>query len=205
MTEDISNLSKPPDILLLLQEGLPADIESDIRARLDGPNLNLVVIRQPGGPYAGLELYLPTAIALFVAAGFFNGVLQEAGKDAYTALRGAAVSLWHRAAGLNVTATGSAGKTSPTPRYSLAYSITGEVAPGLNFKLLIKTEIDPETAEAGIVAFLNLIDDLLNDRLPERDVKALLTYKPIGGTVLVTFDPVSGRIVPVDAFEDHAH
>lgn len=204
MTEDISNLAKAPDILLLLQEGLPPDIESDIRARLDGPNLNLVVIRQPGGPYAGLELYLPTAIALFVAAGFFNGVLQEAGKDAYTALKGAAISLWRRAAGLEVTSTGTAGKISPTPRYSLAYSITGEVVAGLRFKFLIKTEIDPQTAEAGIIAFLNLIDDLLNDRLTERDVNALLTYKPIGGTVLVTFDSVRGKIVPVDAFEGHA-
>jgi hypothetical protein len=200
MADDAEKALNRPDILLMIQEGLPDDIETDARAFLHGPSLNFMVIRQPGGPYAGIELYLPTAIGLFVAVGFFNGVLQELGKDAYVGLKSAAVALWRRSASLNVTAIGTAGKVSPRQRYSLAYSITGEVLPGLNFKFLIQTEIDPDTADAGIEAFLALIDDLLNDRVAEADVKALLTYKPVGGTVLVAFDADSRKIVPVDAF-----
>ncbi|WP_174296857.1 hypothetical protein [Sphingomonas bacterium] len=191
-----------PDILLMLQEGLPDDIESEVRAQLDRPGLELVVIRQPGGPYAGVELYLPTAIGLFVAAGFFNGVLQEAGKDAYVAFKVTATALWKRAAKLNVNVFGSVGKVKPTRRYSLAYSVTGEVLPNLNFKFLIQTEVSVDDAETGISAFIDLINDIINDRVGEEDLKALLTYRPVGGTVLVTFDAASRTIVPVNAFDD---
>ena len=110
MKEQRNSLSGRPDILLVIQDGLPDNIEADVRAHLDEPGLNLGVIRHPGGPYAGVELYLPTALAIFVAAGFFNGVLQEAGKDAYAAFKGAAIALWRSASGLTVTAVGRPGK-----------------------------------------------------------------------------------------------
>lgn len=204
MEKQRNSLSGRPDILLMIQEGLPDNIEADVRVHLDEPGLNFGVIRHPGGPYAGVELYLPTALALFAAAGFFNGVLQEAGKDAYVAFKDAALALWRRASGLTVTPIGTPGKVSPKQRFSLAYSITGEMVPGLNFKFLIQTEIDAETAEAGINAFVDLIHDLLNDRMAEADVRALLTYKPVSGTVLVTFDAASRKIIPVNGFEKSA-
>lgn len=202
MTEDRPPLAGRPDILLMLQEGLPDDIEVEARTLLERPGLTLMVIRQPGGPYAGAELYLPSAIALFVTAGFFNGLLQEVSKDAYGALKATSIALWKRAAGLNVTRIGSAGKVSASSRYSLAYSITGEVVPGLSFKFVVQTDVRTHNVEVGIATFVDLIDDLLNDRVGEEDVKALLTSKPVGGTVLVTFDAESRKIIPVNAFEE---
>lgn len=204
MQEQINSLLGRPDILLMIQDGLPDNIEAEVLAHLDELGLSLRVIRHSGGPYAGVELYVPTALALFAAAGFFNGVLREAGKDAYFAFKGAALALWRRASVLTVTAVGTSGKASPTQRFSLAYSITGEMVPGLNIKFLIQTEINPETAEAGISAFVDLIHDLLNDRMTEADVTALLTYKPVNGTVLVTFDAASRKIIPVNGFEKSA-
>lgn len=202
MANDTLHPADRPDIVLMLQEGLPDDIESEVRMQLERSGFNLMVIHQPGGPYAGIELYLPTAIALFVTAGFFNGVLQELGKDAYVAFKKTAFALWKRAARLNVTLIGSAGKVSPNRRYSAAYSITGEVVPDLNFKFIIQTDVSADDAEGGIEAFIKLIDNILNDRLSEADLKALLTYQPVGRTVLVTFDSASRTIVPVDAFAD---
>lgn len=201
MADDANDLSGRPAILLGFLKELPDDIETDFRAALGDPRINLQIIRRAWGPFAGVELYLPTAIALFVTAGFFNGVLQEAGKDVYIGLKRAASALWRRAAGLGVSMMTSAGKTSSIQRYSLAFSITGEVTPSLSFKFLIQTELDPETAEAGITAFLDLIHDLLNDQVDEEDVNALLTYQPVGGIVLVTFDAASAKIIPVNAFE----
>lgn len=201
MVEQEDMPSGRPNILLMFLEGLPNDLEADARAHLNEPGLDFRVVLHPGGPYAGAELYLPTAIGLFAAAGFFNGVLQEAGKDAYVSFKAAAIALWRRVAGLRVTAIGSAGKVSPKQRFSLNYSITGEVIPGLNFRFLLQTEVATETAEVGIVAFVDLIDDLLNDRMSEEDVKALLTYKPVAGTVLVTFDAANRKIVPVNGLE----
>lgn len=191
-----------PDLLLMLHEGLPDVFEEEAREQLEPFIQNFMVIRQPGGPYTGVELYLPTAVALFVAAGFFNGALQEAGKDAYVALKNVASKLWHRTGKVNVTTSGSAGKVSPDRKFSLAYSITGEVARGLNFKLLMQTEISHDDAEAGIEAFFGLLNDLLNDRVAESDAEALLTYKPVGGIVLVTFDSAARKIVPINAFTE---
>ncbi|WP_452030109.1 hypothetical protein [Azospirillum palustre] len=200
MSNDKSYLLNRPDFMLMLLDGLPEDIEKEFRAQLGRSNLNLMVIHQPSVPYAGIELYLPTAIALFVTAGFFNGVLQELGKDAYIAFKKAAFVLWKRAARLNITLMGSAGKVPPIRRYSAAYSIIGEISPGLSFKFIVHTDISTDDAEGGIDAFMTLIDNILNDRLSEEDLKALLTYQPAGRTVLVTFDSASRKIVPVDAF-----
>lgn len=202
MANDTLPPADRPDIVLMLREGLPNDIESEVRTQFERSGFNLMVIHQPGGPYAGIELYLPTAIALFVTAGFFNGVLQELGKDAYVAFKKTAFALWKRATRLNVTLIGSAGKVSPNRRYLATYSITGEVIHGLNFKFIIQTDVSDDDAEGGIEAFIKLIDNIINDLLSEEDLKALLTYQPVGRTVLVTFDSASCTIIPVDAFAD---
>jgi hypothetical protein len=202
MKPTMNDQTERPDILLMIDDALSDEFEADFFVHFNRAQSNVAVIRQSGGPYAGLELYLPTAVGLFIAAGFFNGFLQEAGKDAYAGLKGAVIALWQRATGLKVTAIGSAAKkVSPNQPYSLAFSITGDVAPTLRFKLLIQTDIELETVEAGVAAFLSLIDDLLNDRIEKTNIEALLTYKPVGGTVLVTFDPKLGKIIPVNAFE----
>lgn len=187
----------------MLYEAVPDDVESSFRQKFDSTDIKIDVERHPGGPYAGIELYLPTAIALFIAAGFFNGFLQEAGKDAYATLKGAAIELWQRSRGAHITRVGTEGKVSSKQVYSLAYSITGVVVPGLNFKFVVRTDLEQDTAEAGIVAFLELIDDIQQDRVAVADAEALLTYRPVGGTVLVTFDAEARKIVPVNAFEEH--
>lgn len=201
MTTDPDATAARPDMLLMLLEGVPAAVENEARALLEIPGLNLAVVHHPGGPYGGVELYLPSAIALFFSGAFFTGLMGEVSKDAYVALKAAAKALWTRSRALNVSAVASApGKLSADQPYSLAWSMTGEVAPGLNFKFLIQTEIDPDDAEAGIAAFVDMIDDLIEDRMSKADVEALLTYQPRGGTVLVAWDATTRRIVPVDAF-----
>lgn len=201
MVDDALQPMGRPNVVLMLLEELPDDIEPEVRSQLEPFGMYPMVIRQPG-IYAGVELYMPTAIALFIAAGFFNGVLQELGKDAYVAFKKTAFMLWKRATGINVTLIGSPGKVSQNRRYSTAYSITGEVVPGLKFKFIIRTDVSADDAEGGIDEFMKLIDDIIHGRLSEENLKALLTYKPVGGTVLVTFDSESRSIVPVDAFAD---
>ena len=128
-------------------------------------------------------------------------MLQEAGKDAYLALKNAAVALWKRSTGLKIASIGTSGKVSASRRYSLAYSITGQVSSGLNFKFVVETEVNLLDIEAGVAAFIQLVDDLHHDRISEENIKALMTYRPVGGTVLVTFDAEHRMIVPVNAFE----
>jgi hypothetical protein len=205
MTDEMPAMTGlPPHILLTLRDDMPDVIENDIRAQLDLPGLNLMVMRQPSSTFAGVELYLPTAAGLFIAAGFFNGFLQKAGEDCYGRLKIAAKALWQQTKGVNVTTVGTSGKVSTTRQYSLAYSITGEVVRGLNFKFVIQTDIDPQDAKKGITTFLELIADLHNDRVEKADCEALLTHRPVGGTVLVTYDTTKRKIVPINAFSDRA-
>jgi hypothetical protein len=91
---------------------------------------------------------------------------------------------------------GSSGKTSSSG-FSLDYSITGEILPGLRFKLVLQSDVPAEVGAAGVEAFLDLIRDLHAGTLPDEVVAQLLTHEPIGGTVLVTFDAESGAIAAI--------
>ena len=126
---------------------------------------------------AGLELVVVrtppgTDAVLNVSAGLFTG--PQAAENLHLILTQAALAMW---------------------RAAPAFSIVGEYAQGLRFKLLIGTG----EAENAIAAFLRLIDDLVHDRVSEDDCKALLTWLPVGGTVLVTYDAATAKIVPVKA------
>lgn len=193
--------STRPDIGLLLFDNLPGDFEDGLTDNLESDGLSVRVMRIPAGPFAGIELYLPAAAMLFVATAYFSGFFQKAGEDHYELLKQAAQKLWRRASRLRTTRVASApGKISNTP-FSLAYAIMGTVQPGLSFKFIVKAEIDEVEADEGIRAFFDLLRDIHAGKIGEEDIKALRTYRLVGGTVLVTFDPKMRHIVPVDAFD----
>lgn len=187
-----------PDFMILVSDAFPSGFEDDLVAELDASDAKAGSFRISAGPYAGLELYLPTAVALFIASSYFSGAFQKIGEEHYEIVKRVAKRLYQRISGVRVTPIGTPGKVSPIRKYSLTYSIVAEIAPRLNFKLILYTEISNEEAERGVSAFLGLIRDIHFDILDPQDLESLLTYRPVGGTVLVTFDAKAGRIVPVD-------
>lgn len=189
-----------PHLGLMLYDSLPDGFEAGLLEGLAGDGLTLRTFRIPGGPFAGVELYLPTAAMLFIATGYLNGFLQKAGEDHYELVKQAAAKLWKRASSLQLIRVGSKGKLSETS-FSLAYAIMGEVTGGPRFKFIVRATVEEAEAEAGVRAFLDLLRDMQSGNLSHDDTQALLTYQPIGGTVLVTFDPHGKRIVPVNAFD----
>lgn len=189
-----------PDIGLMLYEQLPDEFEGGIED-LETAEVSVATMRISSGPYAGVELYLPAAVGLFVASSYFGGMLKKVGEEHYVALKNAAQRLWKRSSVLKIRAVGSAGKISTDPKFSLAFAITGEILPRLRIKLVLKLDIDEAEALEAIPEFLDLIRAILEDRVSEADLEALLTYQPVGGTVLVTFDPVAKRIVSVNGME----
>lgn len=189
-----------PDIGLMLYEQLPAEFEEGIED-LATAEVSAATKRISSGPYAGIELYLPAAVGLFVASSYFGGVLKKVGEEHYAALKEFAKRLWKRSSVLEAKAIGSAGKVSADPTYSLAFAITGEIRPRLRFKLVLKLDTDEVEALEAITEFLDLVRAILEDRVSEADLEALLTYHPVGGTALVTFDPVTKRILPVNGME----
>ncbi|WP_232491774.1 hypothetical protein [Novosphingobium kaempferiae] len=190
-------MGERPVIGVLVADFLPVTIADGIEAELSAPGLLVSVQHRPLGPFAGGELYLPSAIMIFIAGGYFNGFLAKLGEDHYAALKGAAKRLFRRSVPLAISSVGSPGKASKSG-FSLAYSVTGEVASGLCFKLILQSEVDPEVGQVGVDAFIDLIRDIHADALDAEAVESFLKYRPVGGTVLVTFDAATRRIVPVD-------
>lgn len=190
-----------PDFMILVSEAFPSGFEDDLVAELDAGGAKAGSFRISAVPFAGLELYLPTAVVLFMASSYFSGAFQKVGEEHYETVKRVAKRLYQRVAGVRVTPVGTPGKLSPIRKYSLTYSIIGEIAPRLNFKLILHTEISNEDAENGVSTFLELIRDIHCDAIDPKDLEALLTYRPVGGTVLVTFDAEAGRIVPVNPNE----
>jgi hypothetical protein len=192
-----------PNVGFMLYEMLPAEFEAGLVEGLAADDLDVRVLRISSGPFAGIELYLPAAAMMFIATTYFSGFLQKAGEDHYELLKRAAKKLWARARGLRITAVASSpGKLSKSP-YSLAYAIVGEANEGLRFKFVLKMTVDEAEADQAITAFFDLLKDIHVGALGEENLRALLTYRPIGGTVLVTFDPKRKQIVPVNAFDRH--
>ena len=181
---------------LVLSDALPPDFAGDMEARLSTPDMPVRIDRMRMGPFAGVELYLPTAVMLFVSAGYFNGFLQKLGEDHYEVVKGAARSLFRRASALRSRMIGSPGKAGSSG-FSLTYSVTGELVPGLRLKLVLQTDIDGETGENGIGAFLDLLRRIHLGDPSEEELAALLAHRPVGGVVVVTFDAATGIIVPV--------
>ena len=97
-----------PDIGLTLYEQLPTEFEGGIED-LETAEVSVATMRISGGPYAGVELYLPAAVGLFVASSYFGGMLKKVGEEHYAALKQAAQRLWKRSSALEVKPIGSAG------------------------------------------------------------------------------------------------
>lgn len=176
---------------------MPPEIEAGVEDELAAPGLPIDIRRMSFGPFAGVELYLPSAVMLFVAVGYFNGFLTKLGEEHYDSLKKVAKRLFRRASKSRVSAVGTPGKVSSSG-YSLAYSVIGEIAPRLRFKLILQADIDPGDGERAIETFLDFIRNLHAGELDETTLKRLLAHRPVGGTVLMTFDVKTGEIVPVD-------
>ncbi|MFW2448854.1 MAG: hypothetical protein ACN4E6_16150 [Qipengyuania pacifica] len=197
----IANERLQPTIALLLHEDLRDDFESGIAEQLGSEDFTFAVLRIPGGPWAGLELYLPAAVGLFIASSYFGGIISKIGEEHYTALKDAAKRLWRQSSKLKIEMTGTPGKLTAAPEFSVAYSITGEVEPNESFKLVLRCDIQGAEAEEAISAFLDMLRDLHNGALGEDDLAALRIYRPIGGTTLVTFEPNTKQIVAVNGMD----
>lgn len=190
--------SRKPDILVMHYEDIPGELFGDFFNAIKAPDLRARAFAFSSGPYAGLELYLPAAIGIFIASSYFSGFFAKAGEDHYEAFKAASVKLWNRVRNVPTVAIGTPGKVRSSQKFSLVYSITGELLPRLSFKFVLRTSFSDNESAVAISRFLDLIRNIHLGEIDEDTLKALLLHRPIGGVVIVTFDPTTNSIVPVD-------
>ena len=157
-----------------------------------------VDIHSHQGIFAGLELYLPTAILVYLTKPYFEAFLSELGKDHYRVLKGAITRLFARTVKLRYTAVGSAGKLSPERKYSLAFSVTANLAGNIQYKFLLQEHLTAAEGEVAITAFLDLARAMVEKRVPSEVAVELNRARLVGRTVLLCYDFSGGRIIAVD-------
>lgn len=189
---------EPPSLMLGLYEDLPVGFEAEFLEAAAASGHAIRSTRISGGPFAGLELYLPSAVMLFIASSYFGGALAKIGEDHLELFKLAVSRLWKRSKALNVTTVGTAGKISSERRYGLEFSIVGIISPRIRFKLIFRLDWSEADGQDAIDAFFRMLQDLHDGTLSDDDFAALLTHKPVGGTALVTYDGPKKRIIPVD-------
>lgn len=187
-----------PEIGLLVQDGLDASFETEFRNIVKIDDERLTIERHSGGPYAGLALYLPTAIMIFVTSSYFGGIFKKIGEEHYLGIKSASIALWKKAKFLRISAVGPHEKIADYDRYQLSYSIVVGVNENVRFKLILKIELTEDESVEAISGFLDLIRRLHLDQLIDAERKTLSVLRPIGGTVIVTYDPVTRSIVGAD-------
>jgi hypothetical protein len=92
-----------------------------------------VEYRDPPGPWASAEWYIPTAAMLYLAKGYFDGFLEEAGREHYHVVKKAIGSLWSAFFGEHptvqvriVTSTQASQKADQAGTFSVALSVIAQ-------------------------------------------------------------------------------
>jgi hypothetical protein len=184
------HVSQPAVIRIAIAETMPIGIEDG----LDIPNVPFKIIRRPIGPIAGLEAHIPAAVALFVAAGYFNGFLRKLGEDHYCLVKSMAKRLLERAGKTSVRTVTASGPVQTV--HAMNFSVAADLPSGARCKLMLKADLSPDQAARAVDLFLDLVRDAYRERsIPA--VQELLTGPPIWNEVVLTYDPGLERLVLV--------
>ena len=197
---------EPPDIGISYKEHLPIELFSEFKDSINNDGLNILIEPQPdNGPYACPEWFMVTAVAVYIAKSYFDGFLNEAGKDHYKILKTNLSGLTNNVMArpkIEPVLIGTKGKVSLNNPFTLAFSIYAQANDGTSFKLLLpKPSNDIDYTEI-IYAFLDFLNDYHNG------VKVLETTgfntntRPPSNTILLHMNAKTKQIEWVD-FSDY--
>ena len=150
-----------------------------------GISVRVVAEPSPGGGAMGHLALMETVVVLKVSEILFRKVLEEAGKDAYAALRRAFTVIWewlHRVRDPGYSNT-----------YSMKLSLTVEQS-GKTLKLLLPPTATPEDAEMAFTKFI----ELARGRRQERPI----TLRQSAPPEVVVFNATTNRLIAIDPDSD---
>jgi len=180
---------KSPDIALIYNEDLSKDLFEGFELSLRNKQLKLTVESKPkNGPYLCAEWFIPTVVVAYIAKSYFNGFLNEMGKDHYLTLKeqlsGVASNVMSKPR-IEPTIIGTEGKISKNNPYSLAFSICAEASDGNKFKLLVPKPSEAEDYTIIVYKFLEFLNDFHSGVKIIEDTGYDLSIKPPSGHVFL--------------------
>lgn len=150
-------MEKSFHILLEVPESFPEKIE-DMVSEIDHDQLLIYGVRKPPQAWSSLEWAIPGLIVAYLAKPYFEGFLQEMGRDHYETLKGWLKQLLQRGKNMRIT-TLSFGeeKCNPLDTQSKAISIFIDIKNGQRIKLLFDEALSLSDWQNGLENILQLI------------------------------------------------
>jgi hypothetical protein len=189
-----------PHLVVSYEDRVPEVVFDDFRGLVTAEGFDLVFEPRPtSGPFAGLEWLIPPAVVLFIGRAYFETFLSEMAKDHYALLKQGINGLKGRFDKVKVTMVGTPGKVSAEQPYSLVYAIYLEGGPRRKLKFMPpSSDWEPAVSDQAMEAFFEFVEDFYLNALDPETAGELAATNAIGGTVLLAFNPVTGKIAPLN-------
>lgn len=144
-------------ILLQVPETFSENLEETI-SEVDDDNLIILGVRKPPEVWLSLEWAIPGLIVVYIAKSYFEGFLQEIGKDHYDKLKTWLKKLLLKSKDLKVQVVSiGENKIDPSNSQSKAISIFIELGNGRKMKLLFDEELSLNEWNTATDSILELI------------------------------------------------
>ena len=194
-------VARDTHLVLIRDERVPSNVLDRFCLDIEADSLEVHrATLPPRGFQAGSEILFVFAVALFLLKPYFDGFLQEAGRDHYIVLKKAIKSTWSHFFGkpdrirmVKVTADGV-----EEAEHSFSFSIYAEIDGGRKVKLLFPEDCSEDPYGAAIDAFLELLECY---HLGVRGAPARISLddeKEYFGHVLLEFDPKTRSLRVLD-------
>lgn len=193
-----------PHITIVYEEDFSKSIFDDFIDTLSSNQLSHQLLsREKSGPFAGIEWLLPTAVIAYISKSYFDGFLNEMGKDHYNILKKGFFSLKENLVGSNapkinlVTSSFSKNKVNDENPYSFVFSIMSDANDNKKFKLLIKKDISDDEYNKTIDSFLKFLQKYHNETLND-EIRAEIKQNTFANITLVAFNPKTDELIFVN-------
>lgn len=193
-----------PHITIMYEEDFSESIFDEFIDTLSSKNFSIQLLpREKSGPFAGVEWLLPTAVIAYISKSYFDGFLNEMGKDHYNLLKKGFLSLKENLVGSKapkvtlVTSSFSENKVKKDNPYSFTFSIISDADDNKKFKLLIKKDISDDEYNKTIDSFLTFLQKYHNETLND-EMRAEIKQNTFANTILVAFHPETDELIFVN-------
>tara|TARA_R110000823_G_scaffold315288_1_gene446478 strand:+ start:2904 stop:3488 length:585 start_codon:yes stop_codon:yes gene_type:complete len=144
-------MSQEIHIGISYQEDIPQDFIDEFSATVSDPRLQLKIESRSRGFYASIEWALPTLVIAYLAKPYFEGFLQEAGKDHYQALKKGILQLARRLYGKH--------PERRERKRSLLFSTIVSLQDGRSLKFVFPEGVSLEKYEVAVDSMYSLLSE----------------------------------------------
>lgn len=183
-------MSQEIHIGISYQQDVPQDFIDEFSETVSDPSLQLKIESRPRGFYASIEWALPTLVIAYLAKPYFEGFLQEAGKDHYQALKKGILQLTHRLYGKH--------PERRERKRSLLFSTIVSLQDGRSLKFIFPEGVAIEKFETAVDSMHSLLSEHFASHPGDRITEIAEKLSNPSRSLYFEFDPEQETWVLLD-------